>query len=182
MQGNADKPTDGTGLKETPGAGTFRGFSFRCGSCEGLAFDWLRDADGGITLRCSFCGTPALEAADAELGESQRDRLERLDERRQRIRTDGGVEQRESSGPRQATLAERLDAGQRYTVDRASVGEDLSPELPNFEPLSGRQVAVWVSVELNGYEPRDFARSVGIAPSTARTHLQRARERMGGNR
>jgi len=103
-----------------------------------------------------------LESGEATLDESIR-LYERGDRLRQRC-------------------AERLDAGQRYTVDRASVGEDFGHELPNFEPLSGRQVAVWVSVELNGYEPRDFARSVGIAPSTARTHLQRARERMGGNR
>jgi DNA-directed RNA polymerase specialized sigma24 family protein len=157
----------------------FRGVSPRCAECDALAFTWILEGER-LTVECTFCGTPMLEGEHVELGEEQRDRLEQHEA--ERVLGDGGIERRDTDGPRQATLAERLDAGQRHTVDRATVGEDLGHELPNFEPLSGRQVAVWVSVELNGYEPRDFARSVGIAPSTARTHLQRARERMGGNR
>ena len=180
MQGRrADGRTDGTDRQETPGVVRFRGVAPRCGSCDALAFNWILEGDS-LTLECTFCGALVLESEHVELGEEQRDRLEQHEA--ERVRADGGVDRRDADGPRQATLAERLDAGQRCTVDRASVGEDLGHELPNFEPLSGRQVAVWVSVELNGYEPRDFARSVGIAPSTARTHLQRARERMGGNR
>ena len=179
MQGNTDERTIGAEIENTPGVERFRGASFRCGECEALAFDWIRNDDGGITIECTFCGTPALSAADAELGEEQRDRLEQHE--RDRVMTDGGIERREATGYRQASLADRLDAGQRYTVDSSPVGEpEPELELPSVEPLSGRQVAVWVAVELNGYEPRDFARQVGIKPSTARTHLLRARERIGG--
>ena len=138
MDHNADGRTNGNEIEESPGVERIRGVSPRCAECDALAFDWIRNDDGGI-------------------------------------------DRREATGYRQASLAERIDAGQRYTVDSATVGEpEPEIELPNFGPLSGRQVAVWVAVELNGFEPRDFARQVEIAPSTARTHLQRARERIGG--
>jgi hypothetical protein len=85
MQGNADATTDETSGKEATDGDTYRGFSLRCGACEALAFDWIRTASGEIVLRCSSCGEPALEAGDAELGDRQRDRLDRLEERRVRV-------------------------------------------------------------------------------------------------
>jgi len=86
MQGqHADGTTVETSEEETTDAGSYRGFSLRCGDCEALAFDWISTGDGGIEVRCAFCGTVAIGAADAELGEEQIERMERLEERRDRI-------------------------------------------------------------------------------------------------
>jgi len=81
---------------------------------------------------------------------------------------------------RQATLLERLEErGDRRTVATGTTGEEISVGAPEFGELTGAEVAVWVAVELNGYQPAEHARATGKAASTARTLLQRAREKMG---
>ena len=85
MCGNPDGRTVEQGGKETCGEETFRGFSLRCGSCEGLAFDWITTDGGRFVIRCSFCADTVLEGQDVELGAEQRARLNRLEERRVRV-------------------------------------------------------------------------------------------------
>lgn len=45
--------------------------------------------------------------------------------------------------------------------------------------LSERQREAWKAVEIGGLPPRDAARDLGVEGSTLRTHLNRAREKMG---
>jgi DNA-directed RNA polymerase specialized sigma24 family protein len=44
--------------------------------------------------------------------------------------------------------------------------------------LTERQREVYNAVELFGLRPKDVAKDAGIDESTARTHLQRAREKV----
>ena len=83
MKANADGTTVVTDEDNSPGA-TFRGFSVRC-SCGALAFDWISTEGGGLVLRCSSCDGEILRGSDVEIGEEQLDRLERLEDRRDRI-------------------------------------------------------------------------------------------------
>jgi hypothetical protein len=47
-----------------------------------------------------------------------------------------------------------------------------------LEELPERQREAWVAIEINGATPAQYAAVHGIQPTTARTHLRRARERL----
>jgi hypothetical protein len=84
MVANPDGRAVEQGGKEAPGGESFRGFSVRC-SCGALAFDWITTESGRFVLRCAFCDETVLEGENVELGDEQRSRLERLEDRRVRV-------------------------------------------------------------------------------------------------
>jgi len=76
-----------------------------------------------------------------------------------------------------------LDGGDLVAAEHEAAqrsGEVFHGVHGHVERLPPRQREVFLAVEERGMEPREAADELGIEPTTARTHLHRARENVGG--